>query len=113
MNAEHRTLLILLGPFLVAAVAGCAVVDENHDDHWRTLVVKDIVRRAELPADVDPQCVNARAATDNDRIAIVQYRVGRAPYRHAFVLRSEDQVKVGDRLAVNPRLCAVRASSPT
>lgn len=113
MNAEQRILSILLGPILVVTVAACAVIDENHEDHWRTLTVKDIVHRTELPDDVDLRCVNDRAATDNERIAIVQYRAGRSSYRHAFVLRSDDPVKVGDRVAVNPRLCAVRGSRLT
>lgn len=108
MNAACRRPLALVGLLVGICGAGCAIVDDAHEDHWRTLVVTDIVHRADLPADVDPQCVNARAAPDTDRIAVVQYRVGRAPYRHAFVLRAEDQVKVGDRVAVNPRLCMVR-----
>ena len=111
MNADRRPPLAAFGLLVAICGAGCAIVDDAHEDHWRTLVVKDIVRRADLPVDVDPQCVNARAATDTDRIAVVQYRIGRAPYRHAFVLRAEDQVNVGDRVAVNPRLCTVRAAA--
>ena len=112
MNAEQRILSIFLGPILVAALGGCAIIDENHEDHSRTLTVKDIVHRVDIPVDVDVQCVKG-AATDEDRIAIVHYRVGRSLYRHAFVLRSDDPVKIGDRVAVNARRCTVKGASST
>ena len=110
MNVEHRPLRILLGLLLAVSGAGCAMVDDTHEDHWRTLVVTNIVGRAELPANVDAHCVNPSTASESDSIVVVQYRIGRAPHRHAFVLRAEDQVNVGDRVAVNPRLCALRVA---
>lgn len=88
------------------------MLDDAHDDHWRSLVVKDLVRRADLPADVDRRCVDARTGADNDKVAVVQYRVGRAFYKHAFLTFPEDQVRMNDRVAVNPKLCALRLASP-
>ena len=86
--------------------------DDAHDDHWRNLVVKDVVRRADLPADVDRRCVDARAGADNDQVALVQYRVGKGLYSHAFVAGPEALLHVNDRVAVNPKLCALRRTGP-
>lgn len=92
--------------------AGCAIVDDAHDDHWRPVVVKDLVYRSSLPADVDRRCVDARAGANSDRVAVVQYRLGRGLYNHAFVTRAEDQLRVSDRVSVNPKLCALRLADP-
>ena len=112
MKATFSLAQRVVGIGIALSSAGCAMFDDAHDDHWRNVVVKDLVRRADLPTDVDRRCVDARAGADNDKVAVVQYRVGKGLYSHAFVTRLEDQVHVSDRVAVNPKLCALRLASP-
>jgi hypothetical protein len=112
MKAIFLLALRVVGLGILVLGAGCAIFDDAHEDHWRKLVVKDLVRRADLPMDVDRRCVDAQPGADSDEVAVVQYRVGKSLYSHAFVTRPEDQVHVSERVAVNPRLCALRFASP-
>ncbi len=112
MKATFSLLQKMVGICIVVSSAGCAMLDDAHDDHWHSVAVKDVVRRADLPTDVDRCCVDAQAGAASDKVAVVQYRVGKGLYSHAFVTRPEDRVNVSDRVAVNPRLCALRLASP-
>ena len=102
----------VVGICVAVSSAGCAIIDDSHDDHWRLVVVKDLVDRVNLPPEVDRRCVDARAGADKDKVAVVQYRVGKGLYSHAFVTRPGDQVHVSDRVAVNPKLCVLRLAGP-
>ena len=110
MNGHFRSTLAVCCLVVEICGAGCAIVDDAHEDNWRNLVVTNVLRRADLPADVNLKCVNARTAKDDDTTAIVQYRTRRALHRIAFVLPLENQVAVGDHLSANTKLCIVRAA---
>ena len=108
MDSSTAFLLrVLLTAFAIGGT-GCAVVDDDHQDHWRRLKVVETVRRSDLSPDVNPRCVDERGAAVDDRVAVVQFRVARALHNMAFVLPQGTSVEAGDRISVNPRLCAVK-----
>lgn len=104
--------IAFLRRFLLSCVAvagaGCAMLDDDHEDHWRRLTVIETVRRSDLSDDINSRCIVERTAADDDRVAVVQFRSGRALHAMAFALPRGTLVKAGDRISVNPRLCATK-----
>lgn len=108
MDSPTAFPLRILLSLIVVAGAGCAMLEDDHEDHWRGLTVIETVRRSDLSEDINSRCVVERNAADDDQVAVVQFRGGRALHAMAFVLPRGTSVKAGDRISVNPRLCAVR-----
>ena len=94
--------------WLACFAAGCAAFDDSHEDHWRTMTVVSVVRRADVPASVDTHCADARHAGSDDQVAVLQFRGARALHLQAFVLPEATDALVGRRLLANGRLCQVR-----
>lgn len=111
MSPVIRNPLLAVLVLFVSLCSGCAFSDDNHEDHWRRLHVLEVMRRANLPLDVDNSCLERGPAQEVDLIAVVKYRVGRALHRHAFVLPVDSRTAVGDTIEVNPRLCSIRLTS--
>ncbi len=108
MDSSTASFLRFLLVFLVVCGSGCALVDDDHEDHWRRMTVVETVRRSDLSPDVNPRCLDERGAAADDRVVVAQFRAARALHAMAFVLPRGTSVKAGDQISVNPRLCAVR-----
>jgi len=98
---------------LIAAtgVAGCSVFSGNDEAQWRKLTVMRIQSRAELSTRVDISCMGSVAAGPNEAVAVVKFRVNRAPYLQAFAIPAGRTLHLGDTVVVNPSRCILKDDS--
>lgn len=98
---------LIFGPAFV--MSGCgSLFNPPPDTWWRSAEVKQILPASELTSDVHSNCVDASSAAGPTYVAIVSYRIGRAPYRQAFTIPAADAVHVGDTVTVNSVLCKLK-----
>ena len=95
-------------------VGGCTVLGDTGDSHWRRVSVAYVQPRAALGTGVDVRCAAPTVGAPNDPVAVVRYRVGRAPYLQAFPIPAGRSLSAGETVVVHPSRCIVReaASAP-
>ena len=99
--------------FAVAAcVAGCAAGGAlDYSSQWWSASVVDVVRASQIPPGADRTCLpakEAKTARGESTVAIVRYRVGRAPVSMAFVMPGQEPFLAGDRVLVQPDSCRIK-----
>ena len=98
--------------FAIAAfVAGCATGALDYSSQWWSASVVDVVRASQIPPGADRTCVPAKKANTargESTVAIVRYRVGRAPVSMAFVMPGQESFLAGDRVLVQPDSCRIK-----
>lgn len=88
--------------------ASCSVFGGDAESQWRQATVISVQPRAELSKGVDVSCVGPDAVAPNDEVAVVKYRVGRAPHQKAFAIIGVRSLHTGDTVVVNPGQCTMR-----
>ena len=88
--------------------AGCSVLADDAESQWRQVTVINVQPRAALSKDVDVRCISPNVVAPNDEVAVVKYRVGRAPYLQAFAIPGGRSLHKGDTVVVHPRQCVMR-----
>ena len=112
---KPRTVIVaaLLAVMTLVTATGCAFVDQEWPMWWQDAVVVRTMHRAELPSGIDAGCVPAApssgATPDAALFALVQFRVGRAPYPMLFPIDDDSLMRPGDRVSVEPGTCKLRA----
>ena len=89
-------------------IAGCSVLTGDTPSQWRTLSVISVQPRAELGSYVDTRCVGPASVAPRDEVAVVKYRVGRAPYLQAFAIPNGRSLHKGDTVVVHPGQCLLK-----
>ena len=89
------------------AAASCAGIGGDAGSQRRQVRVLSVQPRSELDPGVDMRCVNPTAADPNDVVAVVRYRVGRAPHLQAFAIPVGRRLKQGDTVVVHPSECTM------
>ena len=70
--------------------------------------VISVLPRAQLSTSVDARCVGAASVAPSDEVAVVKYRVGRAPYLQAFAIPGGRSLHKGDTVVVHPSQCLMK-----
>ena len=91
--------------------AGCSVFNDNAESQWRQVTVINVQPRAELSTGVDVRGVGPAAVPPGDEVAMVKYRVGRAPYLQAFAIPSGRSLHKGDTVVVHPSQCMMKGDT--
>lgn len=89
-------------------LGGCAVFGDEADLQWRRVTVAYVQPRAALGSGVDVRCAAPTSGTPDDPVAVVRYRVGRAPYLQAFAIPTGRSLSAGDTVVVHPSRCLVK-----
>ena len=99
--------IALLVP-VVFCTACSSWVSNSDEAQLRDATVTSVGPMVQVPKDIDRHCVSDGGVMETDFVATVQYRVTRPLYTMVFPLRALN-VRVGDQVKVNPRLCTLRA----
>lgn len=92
--------------------SGCSVFSNNDAAQWRQLTVLRVQSRAELSRSVDVSCLSSVGGDSNDLVAVVKYRVNRAPYLQAFKFPAGRTLHESDTVIFHPSQCAIQDESP-
>ncbi len=90
-----------------AAAASCSGLGGDAQSQRRQVTVLNVQPRSELGPGVDVRCVDPTAVGPNDDVAVVRYRVGRAPHVQAFAIPVGRRLNKGDTLVVHPSECTM------
>ena len=91
-----------------ATTAGCSVFSDDAQSEWRTSTLISVQPRVQLSTYVDARCVGAASVAPSEDVAVVKYRVGRAPYLQAFAIPSGRSLHKGDTVVVHPSQCLIK-----
>lgn len=105
LEAQWRRIAVLVAS---VTAASCSGFGDDTQSQWRTLTVINVQPRAALGAYVDTRCVDATSVAPSDEVAVVKYRVGRAPYLQAFAIPNGRSLHRGDTVVVHPGQCLLR-----
>lgn len=88
--------------------ASSSVFGGDAESQWRQVTVISVQRRAEVSTGVDMGFVGPDTVAPNDEVAVVKYRVGRAPHRKAFAILGGRCLHKGDTVVVQPSQCTMK-----
>ena len=100
---RHIAMLVASG-----IAASCSVFHDDAESQWRTLTVINVQPRAELSTYGDARCVGPASVAPSDEVAVVKYRVGRAPHHQAFPIPAGRSLHMGDTVVVHPSQCLLK-----
>ena len=101
-------------PSLVALVtsltgAGCSSFGGGIPSQWwHQSIVVGVQSLARLSSGVDAHCVDALPDGSDDKVVLVKYRVGRAPYLQAFPIPAGRLLNPGETVVAHPSQCTIR-----
>lgn len=110
MNHDRRLVLTLMFFVVGAGAGGCSALNGRSSEWWLASVT-DVVSPLEIPSGVGRNCSATSHESSDPKartVALVRYRIGRAPYSAAYAVAADGPIHAGDQVLVQPSSCRIK-----